>query len=149
MKAYHLQQGSLPDIQIDITTRGTPEIQIQRNKHVSSSFISVPTHESIQFLCSKPCGVSASPRHKISLPNIFLPPSTHLPVPAHLPLISLPWMITLAFSLLIFSHFHLHCPLLTLFSEKDPSTVFHDTHEIHAVENDICSFFMMYSLLSL
>lgn len=133
MKVYHLQQDSLPDIQIDVTKRGLQRFRYKEtNKHVFSSFTSVPTHDRIQFLCSKLCSVSASPRHKVySSQHISVPPPTHLAVSVHSPLIYLPWMITWASSLLsFFPHFLLHWPLFTPFSEKDPSTVFQDTREL-------------------
>lgn len=104
MKVYHLQQDSLPDIQIDVTKRGLQRFRYKEtNKHVFSSFTSVPTHDRIQFLCSKLCSGSASPRHKVySSQHISVPPPTHLAVSVHSPLIYLPWMITWASSLLSF-----------------------------------------------
>lgn len=90
----------------------------------------MPTHDGIQFLCSKPYSVSASPRPRSTLLNISL--CLHQPIwlcPfVRFSFISLGWSHGPPHSS-HFSHFLLHCPLFTPFSEKDSSAVFNDTRE--------------------
>lgn len=140
MKVYHLQQDSLPDIQIDVTKRGLQRFRYKEtNKHVFSSFTSVPTHDRIQFLCSKLCSGSASPRHKVySSQHISVPPPTHLAVSVHSPLIYLPWMITWASSLLSFFPISSCIGLSSLPSQRKTLPQSFKTHESCAVENGIC-----------